>query len=69
MPRKANEQNVQELKKMLEKAPGKKSGTLARILGWSREKVNRGLVTLNDNGVLLYEDGDGHLYPYREDED
>lgn len=69
MPKKANEQNMQELKRMLEAAQGKKAGTLARMLGWSREKVNRGLATLNDEGVLLYEDSDGHLYPFRDELD
>ncbi|MDL1897328.1 hypothetical protein FBQ82_13770 [Anaerolineae bacterium CFX7] len=69
MPKKANEQNMQELKRMLEATQGKKAGTLARMLGWSREKVNRGLATLNDEGVLLYEDSDGHLYPFRDELD
>lgn len=69
MSKKANEQNMQALKRLVERVPGKKAGTLARLLGWSREKVTRGLVTLNDDGVLFYEDSDGRLYPFRDDPD
>lgn len=67
MPRKADEQNVIKLKQVIESSPGRKPGTLARVLGWSREKVNRELVVLNDRGVRLYEDEKGRLYPCPKD--
>jgi hypothetical protein len=38
-------------------------GFFARLLDWSCEEVNRGLTSLNDEGVLLYEDDGGGLYP------
>jgi hypothetical protein len=62
MPRRADPQNVQQLRQVIEKHPGRKPGFLARLLRWSREKVSRGLVALNDHGVLLYEDDEGRLW-------
>lgn len=63
MPRQANQNSLQNLKRAIEQNPGERLGFFARLLGWSHEEVNRGLTTLNDEGVLLYEDEGGGLYP------
>jgi DNA-binding IclR family transcriptional regulator len=62
MPRKANQAQLQVLQKAIETHPGKRAGFIARLLNWHREKVNRKLVTLNDRGVLLWEDDHGGLW-------
>lgn len=67
MSRKADEQKLKELQQFIQVAPGKKAGTIARLLHWRREKVNRGLATLNDHGVFLYEDDKGQVFPCRDD--
>lgn len=67
MSRKPNEKEIAKLRRVIERQPGQKSGTFARKLNWSREKVARRLVTLNDRGVLFYEDDQGRLYPFDPD--
>jgi len=62
MSRPANQNNLQNLKQAIEKNPGKHSGFFARLLGWTHEQVNRGLTSLGNKGVLLYEDEQGGLY-------
>lgn len=64
MPRKANDKEVDQLWNALQKQPGTKSGVFARLFNWSREKVARHLVTLDDQGRLSYEDENGRLYPF-----
>ena len=63
MPRQANQNSLQNLKRAIEKNPGKCPSFFARLLGWTHEQVNRELTSLNDEGVLLYEDEQGGLYP------
>jgi hypothetical protein len=63
MPRPANQNNLQNLKQAIERHPGERLSFFARLLGWSCEEINRGLTSLNDEGVLLYEDERGGLYP------
>ncbi len=63
MPRHADAQNLQQFQEVIEHNPGHTPGFFARLLKWQREKVNRGLVTLNDRGVLLYEDDQGQVWP------
>ncbi len=63
MPRRADSQRIQQLQKAIQENPGHKPGFFARLLNWQREKVSRGLVTLNDEGVRLYEDDRGRLWP------
>lgn len=67
MARKANQAQLESLKCEIEKHPGKHPGFFARLLGWRREEVNRALTTLNDDGVLLWEDEDGRLWPYKDE--
>ncbi len=69
MARQADQRQLEQLRQAIELHPGQRAGSVARLLNWSREKVNRGLVTLNDHGVLLYEDEHGRLWPFSDDED
>jgi hypothetical protein len=62
MPRKANPSHLDTLRKAIETHPGNRAGFFARLLDWHREEVNRKLVTLNDRGVLLWEDDRGGLW-------
>ncbi len=63
MGRKANEVELKQLDEAIHIRPGRKSGTWAGLFNWSREKVNRHLATLNEQGYLYYEDEEGRLYP------
>jgi len=63
MSRKADRNGLQNLKQAIEQNPGERPGFFARLLGWSCEEVSRGLTSLNDEGILLYEDDGGGLYP------
>lgn len=65
MSREANHQRLQQLQQAIEQNPGQRVGFFARLLGWPHETVNRELVTLNDQGVLLSEDQTGGLWPFR----
>jgi hypothetical protein len=52
----------------LHKQPGCKAGEYAHILGIHREDLSRALVQLNDRGILLSEDDQGHLWPFNRKE-
>lgn len=64
MARKADQSQLEYLKREIEQHPGQRPGFFARLLGWRREEVNRALTTLNDSGVLLWEDEKGGLWPF-----
>jgi hypothetical protein len=66
MARRADRNEMDKLDKAIISKPGHRSGFWARVFGWSREKVNRHLTTLNDQGYLYYEDN-GKLYPFDPD--
>jgi hypothetical protein len=68
MGRKANETRIQEIASLLQAQPGCKAGEYARMLGMHREDFNRALVQLNDRGILLAEDDNGHLWPFQQSE-
>ncbi len=44
--------------------PGITPGELARLLGVPRSTVTRRLPSLEEAGILLYEDEGGRLWPY-----
>ena len=67
MARKANQENLNKLQEALNNNPGQKAGYIARLLGWSNEKVSRGLVSLEDDGVYYSEDR-GRLYPFGDEQ-
>jgi hypothetical protein len=64
MSREANDQRLRQLQQAIEQNPGQRLGFFARLLGWPHEMVSRGLVLLDDQGVLLSEDEQGGLWPY-----
>ena len=68
MARKANKKELQQLDAAIESQPGYRSGFWANLFGWSREKTNRHLTTLNDDGYLYYEDDRGGLHRFEPDE-
>jgi hypothetical protein len=68
MGRKANDTRLREVASLLHAQPGCKAGEYARILGMHREDFSRALVQLNDRGILLAEDGNGHLWPFKQGE-
>lgn len=65
MARKADQEELRKLDEAISAEPGHKSGTWASLFDWSREKVNRHLATLNDQGHFYYEDDNGRLYPVK----
>ena len=66
MSRKADDNRLEILREAIEIYPGRGIGFFARLLGWPHEVVNRALVTLNDQGMLLSEDERGGLWPFRD---
>ena len=68
MARKANKKELQNLDKAIKEKPGNRSGFWARLFGWAREKTNRHLTTLNDDGYFYYEDDSGGLHHFDPDE-
>jgi DNA-binding MarR family transcriptional regulator len=49
----------------IEEHPGKKAGLIARLLGLNRSEVTRSLPVLQDKGLLVSEDEQGGLWPFR----
>jgi len=64
MPRKANEERLQEAVQLLLNRPGHKPGEYARMMGCHRQTFNRLLAQLDGRGILLSEDGKGRLWPF-----
>lgn len=62
MSRRADENRLETLLEAIETHPGEGVGFLARLLRWPHEVINRGLVSLNDRGVMLSEDEEGGLW-------
>lgn len=65
MARKADQEELRKLDEAINSKPGRRSGTWANFFNWSREKVNRHLATLNEQGCLYYEDEEGRIYPVK----
>ncbi len=68
MARKADQVELRLLDEAIQSKPGRRSGTWAGVLKWSREKVNRHLATLGEQGHLYYEDETGRIYPLKSDQ-
>jgi len=64
MARKADETRLESLQQAIESHPGQRPSFFASLLGCSREAVSRMLVTLNDRGVLYYEDERNGVWPF-----
>lgn len=68
MARPANTNRVEQIYRTIEKHPGKKAGFIARLLELNRSEVTRALPSLDEKGLLVSEDDQGGLWPYRKDE-
>lgn len=63
MARKTDDEKLESIYNAVQENPGKKAGFIARLLGLNRSEVTRSLPSLDDKGLLLYEDEDGGLHP------
>jgi DNA-binding IclR family transcriptional regulator len=48
----------------VEQHPGEHAGVIACLLGLNRSEVTRALPVMEEEGLLLSEDGQGRLWPY-----
>ena len=67
MARPKNMMRLSQIYCKIEAYPGKRPGTIARLLGVNRSEVARALPVLEEKGLLLIEDDKGGLYPYRQE--
>ena len=65
MARSANHDRAEQIYRTIEKYPGNKAGLIARLLGLNRSEVTRSLPTLQDKGLLVCEDEEGGLWPFK----
>jgi len=65
MARPTNHDRAEQIYRKIEEYPGKKAGLIARLLGLNRSEVTRSLPTLQDKGLLICEDEEGGLWPFR----
>lgn len=65
MARPANHDRAEQIYRTIEDNPGKRAGLIARLLGLNRSEVTRSLPTLQDKGLLICEDDEGGLWPFR----
>ena len=63
MARRIDKQRMEQVIQLIRQQPGLRAGQYARLLGIHREVVNRMLASLEQQGVLLYEDN-GRLWFY-----
>jgi Mn-dependent DtxR family transcriptional regulator len=66
MARKIDDAKLEEIYNAVEKNPGEKAGFIAQLLGLHRSEVTRSLPALDDKGLLIYEDEEGGLYPFKD---
>ncbi len=65
MARPQNKQRLEEIYRKIEQHPGKRAGLIARLLGLNRSAVTRSLPCLEENGLYLFKDEKGGLWPFR----
>ncbi len=65
MARQQKKERLEEIYYAIEERPGKRAGFIARLLGLNRSEVARALPALQDEGLLLSEDEQGGLWPFR----
>lgn len=58
------EVEFEEVKEVIEQHPGISIRELARRLGVAASTIVRRLPSLNDAGILLWEDDEGGLWPF-----
>ncbi len=65
MARKIDEKKLKAIYNKVEENPGKKAGFIARLLGLANSEITRSLPSLEEKGLLVYEDEKGGLHPYK----
>ena len=63
--RKTGTKRLEEIWTAVEQTPGARPGQIARALGIPRSSVTRALPALDDAGMLLSEDCQGRLWPWK----
>lgn len=67
MARKYEDEKLEKLFEAIGKNPGMRAALVAQFLGWQRSAVMRALPALDEEGLLLYEDEQGRLWPFAND--
>jgi Mn-dependent DtxR family transcriptional regulator len=62
--RRADRRRLEAIWQTVEQSPGIRPGRVARELELHRSSVARALPTLEEEGLLLSEDGQGRLWPW-----
>lgn len=65
MARKNDDKKLESIYNKVQENPGKKAGFIARLLNVNRSEVTRSLPAMDEKGMLIYEDDEGGLYPFR----
>jgi Mn-dependent DtxR family transcriptional regulator len=65
MARKTNDEKLETIYNTVEENPGKKAGFIARLLGFNRSEVTRSLPAMEEKGLLVCEDDEGGLWPFK----
>jgi len=63
--RHADKERLEVIWQTVEREPGIRAGKVAEKLGIPRSSVTRALPALDDEGLLLYEDQKGGLWPWK----
>jgi len=63
--RRADKERLEDIWQTVEQEPGIRPGRVAEKLGIPRSSVTRALPALDDEGLLLYEDPKGGLWPWK----
>ncbi|MFN3334979.1 MAG: winged helix-turn-helix transcriptional regulator [Caldilinea sp.] len=58
------EPDFKEMAELIEEQPGISAGELARRLGVSTSTITRRLPSMDEAGILLFEDDKGGLWPF-----
>ena len=66
MARKTDDEKLEEIYNAVEENPGERAGFIAQLLGLHRSEVTRSLPALDEKGLLIYEDDEGGLYPFKD---
>lgn len=65
MARKADDKKLKEIYNKVHEYPGRKPGFIARLLGLNRSEVTRALPNLQEQDLLVSEDDEGGLWPFK----
>lgn len=65
MARKTDDRKLEAIYNAVEENPGERAGFIAQLLGLHRSEVTRSLPALDEKGLFIYEDDEGGLYPFK----